>query len=87
MREQEIAVLRIDTDTIGGRCRAIVGVRIQSTGVVINGIRVLERDDGSIYASLPYGKTRRGEYYQVIHLPAALDSKVKAAAVDAYSSM
>lgn len=62
----DIQVLRTELRCDGGRCRGYARVRIPQLGIVIDGIRVLEKDTGGIYVKLPDQRNDRGEWFPAI---------------------
>lgn len=71
---------RLRTD--GMACRAYVSVMVND--MRINGVRVLERSDGSLYAQLPNQRDSDGRWFPVIELPEDVARQVLDAAMEAY---
>lgn len=61
-------------------CRAYVTVALPALGVEVQGVRVLERTDGSVYAQLPNQRDHRGHWFPAVRFA---DPAVSAAVLDA----
>lgn len=61
----------------GMACRAYVAVSV-------DGIRILERSDGTLYAQLPNQRDSDGRWFPIIELPQDVTAQVLDAAMVAY---
>lgn len=59
-------------------------MRINPPGITIRFIRMIEREDGSVYAQLPNHKTCDHQWVPLVALPADLRAAVLANVEDAY---
>jgi len=75
---------RIVTRRDTSACRAYVTVAIPDLGIEVAGIRIIERDDGSLYAQLPNQRDHAGTWFPAVRFtdPTITDA-VKAAALSA----
>ena len=78
-----ISVIGVRPRDDGSACRALVSVRLDC-GVVINGVRIIERADGSLFAQLPNQRDSSGAWFPVIEVPEDVSARVKDAALEAY---
>lgn len=76
----EVRSIRLRSD--GGACKAYVSAMVGD--VRINGIRIIERSDGSVYAQLPNQRDSDGQWFPVVTLLPAVDAQVKDAALEAF---
>lgn len=65
-------------------CRAYVTIAIPDLGIEVAGIRIIERNDGTLYAQLPNQRDHAGMWFPAVRFtdPAIADA-VKAAALAA----
>lgn len=68
--------------TGGTACRAYVSVRIGD--ITLNGVRIIERSDGSVFAQLPNMRDHTGAWFPAVDLSPDAAEQVKAAAMEAY---
>lgn len=66
----------------GTACRAYVRVRIED--ITLNGVRIIERSDGSLFAQLPNMRDHTGAWFPAVELSPEVAEQVKAAAMEAY---
>lgn len=76
----EVRSIRLRTD--GGACRALVSVYVGD--MILNGVRIIERSDGSVYAQLPNQRDSDGRWFPVVTLLPDMDARVKDAALEAF---
>ncbi len=66
----------------GTACRAYVAVMVGECR--INGVRIIERADGTLYAQLPNQRDSDGRWFPLIQLPEDVTRQVLDAAMEAY---
>lgn len=77
-----IQALAVRLRTDGTACRAYVSVRLDH--MTINGVRILERADGTLYSQLPNQRDWEGRWFPVVELPEDVAEQVKVVAIEAY---
>lgn len=77
-----IQALAVRLRTDGMACKAYASVMVD--GIRVNGVRVLERSDGSLYAQLPNQRDHTGAWFPIIELPQDVAEQVLDAALEAY---
>lgn len=77
-------VTRIDRRHDNSACIAVVAVAIPKAGIEVRGIRIIRRDDGSVYANMPHQRDHLGAWYPTVRFmkPGTIDA-IKQAAVEA----
>ncbi len=73
-------VTRIERRHDNGACRAYVSVALPALGLEIQGVRIIERTSGSLYAQLPNQRDHRGQWFPAVRLS---DPAIAAAVLNA----
>lgn len=73
-------VTRIERRYDNGACRAYVSVALPDLGIEVQGVRIIERPDGSVYAQLPNQRDHRGQWFPAVRFS---DPAAAAAVLDA----
>ena len=73
-------VTRIERRRDNAACRAYVSVALPAMGLEIQGIRIIERASGSLYAQLPNQRDHRGQWFPAVRFA---DPAIAAAVLNA----
>lgn len=73
-------VTRIERRRDNCACRAYVSVAVPDLGIEVQGVRIIERPDGSLYAQLPNQRDHRGQWFPAVRFT---DPAVTAAVLNA----
>lgn len=73
-------VTRIERRRDNAACRAYVCVAVPDLGIEVQGVRIIERANGSLYAQLPNQRDHRGQWFPAVRFT---DPAVSAAVLNA----